>query len=156
MRKCSVISKKERIFQMKKFSILALVLAVLLCFTACANQQAGTSDSASEKEPLPTNLPEEVVTRPKNEIPEPITDQEPTEEGETYRATGGYIGMADNNIIAVYGIESEGDSPKEQYYQLSPEIDLDAMGIIEGSVINLEYTVDANGVKRVQSVAVAY
>ena len=88
-------------------------------------------------------------------IPPATTDKEPTKDGQTYQAKGMYIGMADNNLLVIIEANPEDGKPEKSYH-ISPEIDLDAMGITDGSMVNLTYTVDENGVKRVQTISVEY
>ncbi len=137
---------------MKNWKILALLMAALLCLSAC-----GVSKAPSVTPDVPEELPIEVIASPDPDsgIPPAITDKEPTKDGETYQASGMYIGMADNNLLVIIEANPEDGKP-EKSYQISPEIDLEAMGIVDGSMVNLTYTVDANGVKRIQSISVAY
>ena len=135
---------------MKIWKLTALLLAVLLCLTACGPKTPATEDTPEEP-------PIEVIASPDPEsgIPPAITEKEPTKEGEIYKATGMYIGMADNNLLVIIEANPEDGKPAKSY-QISPEIDLDAMGITDGSMVELTYTVDENGIKRVQSISVAY
>ncbi len=138
---------------MKNWKILALFMAVLICLTAC-----GTQNTPAPKNPDTPDEPIiEIVASPEPDsgIPPAVTDKEPTKDGETYQATGMYIGMADNNLLVIIEANPEDGKP-EKSYQISPEIDLEAMGITDGSMVNITYTVDANGIKRVQSISVAY
>ncbi len=137
---------------MKNWKILALFLAVLMCLTACGAPQTPSKTPDAPDEPII-----EIVASPEPDsgIPPAITEKEPTKEGETYQATGMYIGMADNNLLVIIEANPEDGKP-EKSYQISPEIDLEAMGITDGSMVDLTYTVDINGVKRVQSISVAY
>ena len=137
---------------MKKMRFLALLLTVLLCLSACGAQQSATVETDTPEEPIV-----EVIASPDPDsgIPPAITDKAPTQDGETYQASGMYIGMADNNLIVIIEANPEDGKP-EKSYQISPEIDLEAMGITDGSKVQLTYTVDENGVKRVQSISVAY
>lgn len=123
-------------------------MAVLLCFTACGPTK--TPNTPDEPDPVIIATPE-----PDSGIPPAITDKEPTKDGETYQATGMYIGMADNNLIVIIEANPEDGKPEKSYH-ISPEIDLDAMGITDGSMVDITYTVDENGVKRVQSISVQY
>ena len=134
---------------MKTLKMLTLMMAVLLCLTACGAPAPATN--------VPVTTPYEVVATPEPDsgIPPAITDKEPTKEGETYKASGMYIGMADNNLIVIIEANPEDGKP-EKSYQISPEIDLDALGITDGSLVDLTYTVDENGVKRVQSISVSF
>ncbi len=138
---------------MKTLKLTALLLAVLLCLTACGTKQPATGTPETPKTPDAA----EVIASPDPEsgIPPAITEKEPTKDGETYQATGMYIGMADNNLLVIIEANPEDGKP-EKSYQISPEIDLEAMGITDGSMVDLTYTVDANGVKRVQSISVKY
>ncbi len=138
---------------MKTMKLFAIVMAVLLCFTACANKQEENPQSAPVGTSSPEDVPDEPPVSPESTLPQPITDQEPTKEGETYQARGRYIGMGDSNLI--YFIEmNAADGRKDQSYQISPEIDLDAMGITEGCLVDLTYTVDEHGIKQVQTISV--
>lgn len=134
---------------MKTLKLLALVMAVLLCLSAC-----GLKPTVTPSTPEP---PTEVIASPDPEsgIPPAITEKEPTKDGETYQATGMYIGMADNNLLVIIEANPEDGKP-EKSYQISPEIDLDAMGITDGCMVDLTYTVDENGIKRVQTISVQY
>ena len=135
---------------MKTLKLSALLLAVLLCLTACGPKTPATVNPV-------TPDPVEVIASPDPEsgIPPAITEKEPTRDGETYQATGMYIGMADNNLLVIIEANPEDGKP-EKSYQISPEIDLDAMGVTEGCMVDLTYTVDENGVKRIQSISVQY
>ncbi len=135
---------------MKTLKLSALLLAVLLCLTACGPKAPATVNPD-------TPDPVEVIASPAPEsgIPPAITEKEPTRDGETYQATGMYIGMADNNLLVIIEANPEDGKP-EKSYQISPEIDLDAMGVTEGCMVDLTYTVDENGVKRIQSISVQY
>lgn len=136
---------------MKTLKLLALVMAVLLCLSACGVQPATVTPDTPDEPPI------EVIANPDPDsgIPPAITEKEPTKDGETYQATGMYIGMADNNLIVIIEANPEDGKP-EKSYQISPEIDLDALGITDGSLVDLTYTVDENGVKRVQSISVSF
>lgn len=143
---------------MKHMRILALLLLVVLCFSAC-----GTTTETPNSTPdtgVETGLADEPKDTPEhpdkgNGIPTPETKKEPTKEGETYKTAGMYIGMADNNLMVIIEANPEDGKP-EKSYQISSEIDLEAMGITDGSMIDLEYTVDENGIKRVQSVSIKH
>ena len=137
---------------MKNWKILALFMAVLLCLTACGKTQTPAPESETPEEPIVEII---ASPEPNSGIPPAITDKEPTKDGQTYQASGMYIGMADNNLIVIIEANPEDGKP-EKSYQISPEIDLDAMGITDGSMVDLTYTVDENGVKRVQSISVAF
>ncbi len=136
---------------MKLFNLLALLLAMVLCFSACQITKT------------PTNTPEEpsvepnplVTPNPESNIPPATTDKEPTKEGETYTAVGMYLGMADNNLMVIIEANPEDGKPEKSYH-ISPDFDLAAMGIQEGSMIELTYTVDENGIKKVKSVSAQY
>ncbi len=136
---------------MKTLKMLALVMVALLCLTAC------TTTNSPATPDTPEELPIEIIASPEPDsgIPPAITDKEPTKDGETYRATGMYIGMADNNLIVIIEANPEDGKP-EKSYQISPEIDLDALGITDGCLVDLTYTVDENGVKRVQTISVSF
>lgn len=129
---------------MKHLSWIALCLATLICLTACGKVVV--------ESPAPS--PNEVVASPAPEsnIPDASTQQAPTAEGESYEAVGMYIGMADNNLLVMIEANPEDGKP-EKSYQISPEIDLDAMGITDGDTIQITYTVDENGIKRIKTIA---
>ncbi len=130
---------------MKQFKWIALCLAVVLCLTAC-----GEPKNPAE---TPDPTPEIAATpNPQSNIPDASTDEDPTQDGETYQATGMYLGMADNNLLVIIEANPEDGKP-EKSYQISPEIDLTAMGIEEGSMVDIEYTVDENGIKRVKTIS---
>ncbi|MBO5408839.1 MAG: hypothetical protein J6A61_05550 [Clostridia bacterium] len=145
---------------MKHLKILAVLLAVA-CLTACGTTNNNNSDPvptpASGMEAGLENEPADTPEPPKegSGIPSANTTQEPSKEGETYKTTGMYIGMADNNLMVIIEANPEDGKP-EKSYQISSDIDLEAMGITEGSLIDLEYTVDENGIKRIQSVSVQH
>ncbi len=130
---------------MKQFKWIALCLAVALCLTACGEPKnpAKTPDPAPEIAATPN---------PQSNIPDASTNKEPTQDGETYQATGMYLGMADNNLLVIIEANPEDGKP-EKSYQISPEIDLTAMGIEEGSMVDIEYTVDENGIKQVKTIS---
>lgn len=143
---------------MKIWKLLAVVMAVLLCLTACGvkpQEQDSNAPVATKNPDTPDTPDEPPIDGSGSGIPDPVTDKTPTAEGETYQANGMYIGMADNNVIVIIEANPEDGRP-EKSYQISPEIDLDALGITDGSMITLDYTVDANGVKRVKTISVAY
>lgn len=133
---------------MKTLRIFALLMAVLLCLSACATTK--TPETPDEPEPIVVATP-----KPDSGIPPATTEKAPTKEGETYKATGMYIGMADNNLLVIIEANPEDGKPEKSYH-ISPEIDLDAMGITDGCMVDLTYTVDENGVKRVQTISVQY
>lgn len=132
---------------MKQFKWIALSLAVALCLTAC-----GPTNHPGET-PDPAPVPEIIASPdPQSGIPDATTSKEPTQDGETYQANGMYLGMADNNLLVIIEANPEDGKP-EKSYQISPEIDLAAMGIEEGNMVNIEYTVDENGIKRVKTIS---
>ena len=145
---------------MKHLKILAVLLAVA-CLTACGTTDNNNSDPAStpvagmevELGDKPADTPE--LPKEGSGIPAANTTQAPSKEGETYKTTGMYIGMADNNLMVIIEANPEDGKP-EKSYQISSDIDLEAMGITEGSLIDLEYTVDENGIKRIKSVSVQH
>lgn len=146
---------------MKSWKILAVVMAVLLCFTACgAPKEASVPEAtpAPTATPFPTDQPEPplvdeiTIPRPESGIPDASTIQEPSKDGEFYQTRIAYIGMADSNLMVGFESSAEGGLV-EQSYQISSNIDLDALGIQDGDVIDLTYIVDANGIKRIQSVS---
>lgn len=136
---------------MKLFKLFALLLAMVLCLSACGPAKN------------PTNIPEEppiepdpmVTPNPASNIPPATTEKEPTKDGETYTAVGMYLGMADNNLMVIIEANPEDGKPEKSYH-ISPEIDLAAMGIQEGSMVELTYTVDNNGIKKVKTVSAQY
>lgn len=133
---------------MKLFKLAALFLAVLVCITACQTTKPPVvtpEDPASDYNPL-------VTPDPASNIPPATTEQEPTKEGETYSAVGMYLGMADNNLLVIIEANPEDGKPEKSYH-ISSEFDLEAMGITEGSVVELTYTVDENGIKKVKTIA---
>lgn len=129
---------------MKHFKWIALLLVAVFCLSACGETK---TPSVTPDEP-------EIIASPKPEsnIPPAITEKEPTQEGETYKTTGMYLGMADNNLLVIIEANPEDGKP-EKSYQISPEIDLTAMGIQEGDMVDISYTVDENGVKRVKTIS---
>ena len=135
-------------FFMKLFKLFALLLAMMLCFTACQTTTESPDEPPIAEKPLPT-------PNPKSNIPPATTEKEPTKNGETYTAVGMYLGMADNNLMVIIEANPEDGKPEKSYH-ISPEFDLAAMGIQEGSMIELTYTVDENGIKRVKTVSAQY
>lgn len=141
---------------MKHFKLLALLLAVA-CLGGC-----GETTPKDTPDPVPTaevqvdpstKTPDAPVREAK--IPDATTEEKPTEEGETYKTAGMYLGKADNNLLVIIEANPQDGKP-EKSYQISPEIDLEAMGIIEGNVVDITYTVDENGIKRVQTISKQY
>lgn len=132
---------------MKLFKLFALLLLVLLCLTACQTEKPTV---VTPDEPVSDYNPA-VTPDPASNIPPATTEKEPTKEGETYSATGMYLGMADNNLLVMIEANPEDGKPEKSYH-ISSEFDLEAMGITEGSVIALTYTVDENGIKRVKTI----
>lgn len=133
---------------MKQLKWIALVLAILVCFTACGE---------TTKDPNEPDYEPEIIASPDPEsgIPDASTSEEPTQNGETYRTSGMFLGMADNNLLVI--IEANpSDGKPEKSFQISPDIDLDQMGIEPESMVDITYTVDINGIKRVQTIAVKY
>ena len=136
---------------MKLLKLVALLLAALLCFTAC--QPAKTPSDTPDEPPI---APNPLVTPdPASNIPPATTEKKPTKEGETYTAVGMYLGMADNNLLVIIEANPEDGKPEKSYH-ISPEFDLDAMGITEGDMIELTYTVDENGIKKVKTISAQY
>ncbi len=158
---------------MKLLKIIAVLLAIAL-LSACGTKTPGNtpdpvpaigaenSSSGTPDEPdIPTNAEKPEVSDSKEEgktegnIPSAETEKAPTKAGESYQASGMYIGMADNNLMVIIEANPEDGKP-EKSYKISSEIDLDAMGITEGSLIDLEYIVDENGFKQVTTVSVKH
>ena len=155
---------------MKLLKIVAVLLAIAL-LSACGTKTPGTtpdpvpaigaetgsSDTPDEPD-IPVNAEKPGVSEEgtkETSIPSAETEKAPTKEGESYKASGMYIGMADNNLMVIIEANPEDGKP-EKSYKISPEIDLDAMGITEGSLIELEYNVDVNGFKQVKTVSVKH
>ena len=160
---------------MKNLKILALLLAALLCLSACGSTQAekdkasktaaanntktevaadaAAEDTASDDGSQEPVVNAEATPRPDSNIPDATTTEAPTPEGESYQTTGMYLGMADSNLMVIIEANPE-DGQQEKSYQISPEIDLEAMGISEGTLVDLSYTVDENGIKIVKSVSI--
>lgn len=143
---------------MKQLKLVALFLAAMLCLSACGgNKQPGenTPESTPAVEKTDSQSPDDVDVADKPldpSIPTAVTEKAPTKEGETYQAVGMYLGMADNNLMVIIEANPEDGKP-EKSYKISPEIDLNEMGITEGSMVDITYTVDENGIKQVQSVS---
>ena len=115
---------------MKLFKFITLLLVAMLCLTACQTTKTpSTTPEPPVVEPNPNVTPD-----PASNIPPATTDKEPPQADETYTAAG----------------------KPEKSYHISPDIDLDAMGITEGSMIELEYTVDENGIKKVKTISIQH
>lgn len=87
-------------------------------------------------------------------LPKPITSEAPTEEGETYHTSGVYLGITEDDCLVIIGPDATGVI-SEQAYQISSDIDLAALGVEEGSTVDISYTVDYSGIQRVQSISVS-
>ena len=136
---------------MKLFKFIRLLLVAMLCLTACQTTKTpSTTPEPPVVEPNPNVTPD-----PASNIPPATTDKEPTKADETYTAAGMYLGMADNNLLVIIEANPEDGKPEKSYH-ISPDIDLDAMGITEGSMIELEYTVDENGIKKVKTISIQH
>ena len=134
---------------MKHFKLIAIFLAALLCLSAC-----GTPKNTPEEPPI---VEPEVIASPDPEsgIPDASTNQAPTTDGKTYETSGIYLGMADNNLLVIIEANPEDGKP-EKSYQISPTIDLNALGITEGDPVQISYIVDADGIKRIHSISKQY
>lgn len=136
---------------MKQTKLIACALVLLLLLGGCGTQKPDQNDPAS-----PPEETEVVVTpNPSNSIPDATTQKAPTKDGETYQAAGMYLGMADNNLLVIIEANPEDGKP-EKSYQISPDIDLASLGIEEGNLVDITYTVDNNGVKRVKTISKQY
>lgn len=139
---------------MKFLKSIALLLAILLCVTACGGTKTSKTDTPDE--PLatsavsPSATPEEPA-QTGNGIPDATTTKQPTKAGETYQSTGIYLGMADNNLLVVIEANPEDGRP-EKSYKTASDLDLDKLGITEGTAVDITYTVDNDGVKQLKTI----
>ena len=137
---------------MKQFKMIACVLTVVFVLSGCGFTKNSSSTEAS---PVTDGAETIATPAPKTNIPDATTQKAPTAAGETYQATGMYLGMADNNLLVIIEANPEDGKP-EKSYQISSQIDLSALGIEEGNMVDITYTVDKNGIKRIETISKQY
>lgn len=139
---------------MKFLKSIALLLAILLCVTACGTQTKTNTDTPEPPITEATPTPEETPEAPQQTgsgIPDATTAKQPTKEGETYKSTGIYLGMADNNLLVVIEANPEDGRP-EKSYKTASDLNLEKLGITEGTAVDITYTVDNDGVKQLKTI----
>lgn len=139
---------------MKLLKRIAVLLSVLLVLSACGGKKQPTQTPDPTPTAPATETPSaspEATPAQGSGIPEATTTKKPTKEGETYQSTGIYLGMADNNLLVVIEANTDDGRP-EQSYKTSSDLDLTALGVTEGTPVDITYTVDSDGMKHVKTI----